>query len=58
MWLFSLPEYFRRITTLAVDTYTQAGEVVVSNALVQTEAAARGLSLSLYALYEIGVSGF
>ena len=58
MWLLNLPEYFRRIITLAVDTYKQAGEVVVSNALVQMEAAARGLSLSLYALYEIGFSIF
>ena len=57
MWLLQpAGGYFRRITTLAVDTYRQAGLVVVSNALVQTEAAARGLSLSLYTLYEIGLS--
>ena len=57
LWLISLPEYVTRVSTLTVETYSQAGEVVASNTLVQTEAEARGLSLPLYALYEIGLSG-
>ena len=56
MWLISLPEYFTRVTTLTVETYSQAGEVITSNELVQTEAEARGLSLAAYALYEIALS--
>ncbi len=56
LWLINLPEYFRRVTMLAVDTHSQAGEIVASNDLVQAEAAARGLSLPLYALYEVGFS--
>ena len=56
LWLISLPEYFTRITTLTVETYSQAGEVVTSNELIQAEAEARGLSLPLYALYEISLS--
>jgi hypothetical protein len=56
VWLVSLPDYFTRITLLTVATYSQAGEDIVSNALVQSEAAARGLSLPAYALYQIGYS--
>jgi hypothetical protein len=57
LWLVSLPEYFTRVTTLTVETYSQAGEVIASNELVQAQAEARGLSLPLYALYEIALSG-
>ncbi len=56
LWLISLPEYFTRVTTLAVETYLQAGEVITSNELVQAQAEARGLSLAAYALYEIALS--
>jgi|GEM_PF-2998310 len=56
LWLVSLPEYFTRITTLTVESYSQAGEVITSNELVQVQAEARGLSLAAYALYEIALS--
>ena len=56
LWLISLPEYFTRVTTLAVETYSQAGEVIISNELVQAQAEERGLSLAAYALYEIALS--
>ncbi|MFZ1238794.1 MAG: hypothetical protein WAV66_05555 [Anaerolineae bacterium] len=56
LWLVSLPEYFTRVTTLTVETYSQAGEVITSNELVQTQAEARGLSLAAYALYEIALT--
>ncbi len=58
LWTASLPAYYHRVTTLTVPTYSQAGEVVASNALVQQEAAARGLSLSATALYRIFRDGF
>ncbi|MFZ1462618.1 MAG: hypothetical protein WAV60_01075 [Anaerolineae bacterium] len=56
LWLVSLPEYFTRITTLTVETYSQAGRVITSNELVQAQAEARGLSLAAYALYEIALT--
>jgi hypothetical protein len=56
LWLVSLPEYFTRVTTLTVETYSQASEVITSNELVQAQAEARGLSLAAYALYEIALS--
>ncbi|MGB3061915.1 MAG: hypothetical protein WBE17_19485, partial [Anaerolineae bacterium] len=56
LWLVSLPEYFTRVTTLTVETYSQAGEVITSNELVQAQAEARGLSLAAYALYEIALT--
>ncbi|RLT45062.1 MAG: hypothetical protein DWI57_01695 [Chloroflexi bacterium] len=56
LWLVSLPEYFTRVTTLTMETYSQAGEVITSNELVQTQAGARGLSLAAYALYEIALT--
>lgn len=58
LWAASLPAYYHRVTTLTVTTYSEAGEVVASNALIQQEAAARGLSLSAAALYEILRDGF
>lgn len=53
MSVVSLPEYYQRVTTLTVRPLSLDGELLVSNALIQAAATARGLSLSAHALYEI-----
>jgi uncharacterized membrane protein YidH (DUF202 family) len=55
-WIASLPEYFRRASTLTIPTFERAGVVVASNEMMEEAAIARGLSLVSYLIYEIGLS--
>ena len=56
LWTASLPEYFRRASTLTISTFEWAGVVLASNQIVEEAASARGLSLVSYLIYEIGLS--
>ena len=51
--LASLPTYYERVTTQTVEPYVVADQTVVSNELVEREAAVRGMSLSAYAVYQV-----
>ena len=56
IWIGSLPEYFRRASTLTIATLERAGVVVASNEMIQEAAIARSLSLASYLIYETGLS--
>jgi hypothetical protein len=56
MWTASLPEYFRRVSTLSIPTFERAGEVLASNEMMEEAAALRGLSLGSYLIYDLGLS--
>jgi hypothetical protein len=56
LWTASLPEFFRRASTLTIPTVERAGEVLASNEMMQEAALARGLSLVSYLVYHIGLS--
>jgi hypothetical protein len=56
VWTASLPEYFRRASTLTIRVFERAGVVLASNEIIQDAAIARGLSLVSYPIYEIGLS--
>lgn len=51
--LASLPRYYHRVTTGAVPTLTVGGEDMISNAMVASWAAERGMDLQTYAVYSI-----
>jgi hypothetical protein len=51
--LASIPTYYERVTTQAVESYVVADQTVVSNELLEREAAERGMSLSAYAVYQV-----
>ena len=51
--LASIPTYYERVTTQTVEPYVVADQTVVSNELMEREAAERGMSLSAYAVYQI-----
>lgn len=55
-WTTSLPEYFRRASTLSIPTFERAGVVLASNEMVEEAAIVRGLSLVSYVIYDIGLS--
>src|SRR3990172_5197592 len=55
-WTASLPEFFRRASTLTIPPLERAGEVLASNEMMQEAALARGLSLVSYLVYDIGLS--
>jgi hypothetical protein len=54
--LGSVPLYYKRVTQGAVPTVASAGQVQISNALVQQRADRRGLTLPGYALYYLGLN--
>ena len=54
--LTSSPAYYRNIVSLSVPTSYIGGEVAANNVMVATEAAARGMSLSTYAIYSVTVN--
>jgi len=56
VWTASLPEYFRRVSTLSIPTFERAGEVLASNEMMEEAAALRGLSLDSYLIYDVGLS--
>jgi hypothetical protein len=56
LWTASLPEYFRRVSTLSIPTFERAGEVQASNEMIEGAAALRGLSLGSYLIYDLGLS--
>ena len=56
VWTASLPEYFRRVSTLSIPTFERAGEVLASNEMIEEAAALRGLSLDSYLIYDVGLS--
>jgi hypothetical protein len=49
----SIPLYYERVTTLTIEPYVFGGHDVASNALVQHEAAKRGLMLTQYAVEQL-----
>ena len=51
--LASIPTYYESVTTQTVEPYVVADQTVVSNELMEREAAERGMSLSAYALYQM-----
>ncbi len=52
----STPLYYQRVSTQTVEPVSIAGEVILSNAIVERMAAIRGLSLGQYAIYRIIVT--
>lgn len=56
LWTASLPEYFRRASTLTIPTFEREGVVLASNEMMEEAALARGLSLVSYLIYETGLS--
>jgi hypothetical protein len=56
LWTASLPEYFRRASTLTIPTFERAGVVLASNEMTEQAALERGLSLVSYLIYDIGLS--
>lgn len=54
LWLLSLPGYYERASTLTVEPVRLGERVVFDNASVMRQAAQRGLSLEMNALYDIG----
>ena len=51
----SLPRYYQRVTTGQVPTVVLAGDTRISNELVATWAAERGMTLQTYALYSMAL---
>ncbi len=49
----SVPLYYARVTTLTIEPYRVGDQVLVSNQVVQSGAAKRGLSLAQYAIEQI-----
>lgn len=49
----SLPLYYERVTTLTLEPFISGGQDFMSNALVQSEASKRGLTLPQYAIEQI-----
>ena len=56
VWGASLPEYFRRTSTLTVPAYVRAGETLTSSAMILGAAAERDLSVKNYLVYQTIIS--
>jgi hypothetical protein len=55
--LLSIPAFYERVTTLTVDPVIIGGQPLITNEMLESEAAKRGLTLSQYALEQIVFAG-
>jgi hypothetical protein len=56
LWLASLPNYYDRVSTLAIEPVLYGERISFDNDTARQQASGRGLSLPAYALYDIGYS--